>query len=305
VDAIARRRPDLFLFVGDTIYADHRCGSGALPGADFVATTLDEYRARHRYNRGDPAVQRLLRGTSVAAIWDDHDVRSNFASDEPLLPVGRRAFLDYWPIDAPAEEPTRLYRSLRWGRLVEIFILDTRSYRSRNRSRDGPAKTMLGAAQRRWLVEAVAGSTATWKIVVSSVSLSIPKGWPFADSWARRSVLGHTTGFSRERDLILRELRARGVSGLVVLAADAHFGAFMTHRPLPDFEVHELIAGPLAARTKDPARPSGDLGTVVHFAHGGTPTFGELAVDGGRLTARLFDGRGSLLTEIAWPSPAR
>jgi alkaline phosphatase D len=109
VDALAARRLDLFLLVGDTIYADRRCGGHAWPGADFVAKTLDGFRGKHRHNRADPALQRLLRRTPVVAIWDDHDVRNNFSgTTEPLMPVGLQAFLDYWPVAAPAEDPTRL-----------------------------------------------------------------------------------------------------------------------------------------------------------------------------------------------------
>ena len=103
------------------------------------------YRAKHRYNRADPAVQQLFRETSVYATWDDHEVANNFAGSlEPLMPVGRRAFRDYWGIEGPREEPDRLYRSVRWGRGLEVFMLDTRQYRSGNAEPDGPDKTMLG-----------------------------------------------------------------------------------------------------------------------------------------------------------------
>jgi alkaline phosphatase D len=304
VDALAARRPDTFLFIGDTIYADHRCGGDAVPGADFVASSLAEFHAKHRYNRADPAVQRLFRQTSVVAIWDDHEVRSNFAGpDEPLTAIGLRAFLDFWPIATSPEEPTRLYRRLRRGRLVEIFVLDTRQYRSANRTRDGPDKTMLGPEQRRWLVDALVDSTATWKVVVSSVPLSIAKGRPFGDSWARRSILGHVTGFAGERDAILREVRRRGIERLVVLVTDVHHGAFFTHRPPAGPEVHELIAGPLAARPQPAQAPTDDsLKSTVHALHGGGPTFGELEVTAERLTARLFDGQGRLLAEVGWPA---
>ncbi|MBI4255213.1 MAG: alkaline phosphatase D family protein, partial [Candidatus Rokubacteria bacterium] len=116
--AMTAHRPDFFLFVGDTIYADFKCNRpGVLPGADFVATTLNGFRARHRYNREDPAVQDFFRTTSVYAIWDDHEVRNDFSGPtEPLMVTGRRAFLEYWPVSPPDEEPTRLYRKFRWGR---------------------------------------------------------------------------------------------------------------------------------------------------------------------------------------------
>jgi alkaline phosphatase D len=267
-----------------------------------VARTPEEFRAKHRYNRADPAMQRLLRATSVAAIWDDHEVTGNFAGPaEPLAPIGLAAFLAYWPLAPPPEDPTRLYRALRWGRHLELFILDTRQYRTPNRLRDAAGKTMLGPAQRQWLIDGVAGSSATWKIIVSSVPLSIAKGWPFGDSWARRSVLGYETGFARERDALFRELRERGVDRVVALVADVHYGAFMTHRPLPALELHELIAGPLAASTKTPDAPASEMNSTVHVARGGLATFGELEAKEAGLAVTLRDVRGETLGQLSLP----
>jgi alkaline phosphatase D len=59
---------------------------------------------------------------------------------------------------------------------VELFILDTRQYRSRNSEPDGPGKSMLGETQRRWLLDGLAASDAVWKVVVTSVTLSVPTG---------------------------------------------------------------------------------------------------------------------------------
>src|SRR3972149_2146448 len=59
---LARRALDFFLFVGDTIYADQVCeGPDRVPGSAFVARTLREFRAKHRYNRARPAGQGVLR----------------------------------------------------------------------------------------------------------------------------------------------------------------------------------------------------------------------------------------------------
>ena len=303
-DAMAALHPDLFLFVGDTIYADHSCP--ALAGGDGAAATFDAFRARYRHNLSDSAVQRLLRRTSVTAIWDDHEVRSNFAGPtEPLMPIGRAAFLASWPVATPPGEPTRLYRSLRWGAVLEIFVLDTRQYRSPNHRPDGPDKTMLGAAQRQWLIDSVAASPAVWKVVVSSVPLSLPKGWFIGDSWAPRSLFGYRTGFAHERDAILAALHAAGVQNLVVVAADVHFAAAIAHAPARGFHLWELVAGPLAANTKDPWAPAPGLGSRVLFAHGGEPTFGELQVGARELGVRLFAGDGRLLWMDRLPAAGR
>ena len=94
-----------------------RAGVGAgLPGRG---------RARHRHNREDVGLQALLQRMSVYAIWDDHEVRNDFAgSVEPLMPIGRQAFLEYFPSVTGSDDPHRMYRAVRWGQLLEIFILD-------------------------------------------------------------------------------------------------------------------------------------------------------------------------------------
>jgi len=292
VRAMAARKPDLLVLAGDTVYADHHCHAlpPDAPGA-MPATTLDQFHAKHRHNRAGPAVQQLLRATPVLATWDDHEVRNNFAGEHGLAAVGRRAFLDYWPVAALPS----LVRSARWGRLLELFLIDTRSHRDRACRPDGPGKSMLGAAQRRWLVDAVADSGARGKAIVSSVPLSIPKAWPCGESWAPTRVLFLETGFSRERDLILAELARRRTRNVVVLAGDVHFAAITTLRPAPGLVVHELIAGPLAAATERPRAPDARLAPVVRFSRGGLANFGEVEIDEEGLTVRILDAGGRAL----------
>jgi alkaline phosphatase D len=298
---MAGRPADFFLFVGDTVYADSPCRRpDTVPGARSRATTLAEYRARHRYNREDDAVQSFLRRTPVFAIWDDHDVRNNFAGpSEPRMAAGRQAFVDYWPV-AAGDDPHRLYRAARWGRLLELFILDTRQYRSDNAQPDGPDKTMLGEAQRAWLLDAVPASAATWKVIVSSVPLAIPTGRPEArDGWSNANVFGFApeqgTGFSHERDAILRHFHARGVKNLVFVAADVHHAEVIEHQPVRDWIVHELIAGPLSAAPGRPRPLDVRLRPRSLFAQGGRFTFGEVTIEPGRLTVQLLDEQGVVL----------
>jgi alkaline phosphatase D len=297
--ALARAPVDFFVFAGDTVYADQACAGppDRVPGSDFAATTLEQFRAKHRYNRSDPGVQGFFRQTSVYATWDDHEVRNDFAgSVEPLMRVGRQAFLDYSPITPPTEEPGRLYRRFRWGQLVEVFILDTRQYRSPNAEIDGPGKTMLGAAQKRWLLDGVKGSTATWKLVVSSVSLSIPTGRRARDSWTNANLLGFpeegATGFAVERDAILRALRTAGVRNLIFLVADVHHAELLRHHPTPEWSFHEFAAGPLSATLGIPRPVDSALNPRSLFATGSTENFGLIAVDRTGLTVRIVDVDG-------------
>jgi alkaline phosphatase D len=294
--AMAERRPEFFLFVGDTVYADRRCtGPDGAPGADFKARSLADFHRKHRYNRADPAVHEFLRETSVYAIWDDHDVRNNFAgTTEPLAPTGLRAFLDYWPVTPPDEDPTRLYRRVRWGRLVDIFILDTRQYR-RAGCLDGSSKTMLGDVQRKWLIDGMATSEAVWKLVVSTVPFSIAKGGVCGDSWAPRRFLWFKTGFATERKMLLDAWREQRVENVIVLAADVHYAELLRHRPAPALSFHEFIAGPLAATPKDPGQSDARLGSERLFARGGLNTFGEISIDQTALTVRIIDEQGRIL----------
>ncbi len=251
-DVIQRYHPDFFLFLGDTIYGDHLCPSPPNePGADFKATTLDAYRLRHRYQRGAEALRRFLMETPVYVVWDDHEVRNNFAgpSDEQM-PAGRQALREYWPIASSPEDPHRLYRTVRYGADLELFILDVRQYRSRNVDQDGVSKTMLGAAQLTWLLEGLQASTATWKVIATPVPLSIPKGGdsvvPGNDGWAGGP---DGTGFERERQMIVDTILNRKIKNVVFLSGDVHWVQGNAYDPNQDgiVDFHEYIAGPLSA----------------------------------------------------------
>jgi alkaline phosphatase D len=187
---------------------------------------------------------------------------------------------------------------VRWGRHVEIFILDTRQYRSANWVHDGPQKTMLGAVQRRWLLDGLSASDATWRIVVSSVPLGIFTGGRFADSWSNANALGYArdggTGFVYERDLILGELRRRGARNVVFLSGDVHHAELLRHRPASDYVIHEFIAGPLSARQGYPRFLDRSLNSRSLASLGFALNFGELIADAGTLTARIVDVSGTV-----------
>ena len=61
--------------------------------------------------------------TSTYVMWDDHEVDENYLPGHPLAPIGRQAFLDYWPVRRSAAEPEQIYRAARWGRAVDLIIL--------------------------------------------------------------------------------------------------------------------------------------------------------------------------------------
>jgi alkaline phosphatase D len=266
MDTIRAWRPDVFIGLGDMIYADNACahrgmyGNVQRAGSFGPATDLAGFWAHWRYNRADPASKRLLGSTSYVGVWDDHEVLNDFGpltdigpsppypAGVHMLPIGRRAFLDYTPV---ASAP-RLYRSFRWGRHLELFVLDTRSFRDANSAQDSAAdpKTMLGAEQLEWLKEGLAANAdATWKVIVSSVPMSIPTGFPATngrDGWANGD---QSTGFENELLDILDFMADKGIDKPVWLTTDVHFAEAFSYVPFaakhPNFVVHEIATGPL------------------------------------------------------------
>ena len=141
LSAAAQENPDLFLFFGDTIYSD----SGVLPSGED-AITLDEYREVHRITRSDPHLQELLAATGTLTGWDDHEVKNDYDGetvDPDRFANGARSFFEYLPIDTDTNPPYRTHRTVRWGRDVELFLMDGRQFRSAEQfcnliSPDGP-----------------------------------------------------------------------------------------------------------------------------------------------------------------------
>jgi alkaline phosphatase D len=145
----------------------------------------------------------------------------------------------------------------------------------------------------------VTSSTATWKVVVSSVTLALATGRPERrDGWSGANVLGFPqdgAGFATERDAILREFRRRNVRNLVFIAADVHHAELIRHHPHHDWSFHEFIAGPLSATVGRPRPLDFSLGPRSLFAQGGVFNFGEVSVEPAHLTVRLIDDKGAVL----------
>jgi len=297
-DTIRAQHPDFFIFLGDTIYSDDVCPSPPNePGANFTATTLPEYRARHRYQRGAPALLRFLQAIPVYVVWDDHEVKNNFAGPfESQMPAGRQALREYWPIANDASDPHRLYRTIRYGADLELYLLDTRQYRSKNADQDGPAKTMLGAQQLKWLLDGLRASTATWKVIVTSVPLSVPKGGgmtvPGFDGWAGGS---DGTGFERERQVIVDAIVGEKLKNLVFLGGDVHWVQAniydVNQDGTPDF--HEFVAGPLSARPGRLTAPSPALHPKNLINEEGYYNFGLVRVTKDAFGVSIIDDAGT------------
>lgn len=332
--------PDFFLALGDMVYADDTCPAtgpggaamvpGRFPGIDHPAIDWADHAAvrnvylRHwRYNRADPHLQRLLASTPIYAQWDDHEVINNFggswsflsaaflwrAGYPNLVAAGRDAFFASWPVARAADDPNRLYRRFSWGAEADLFLLDTRSYRSRNDLADTAEnrKTMLGAAQLRWLKEGLRGSAATWKIVASGSPISIPTSGVLAalfgrDGWASGSSWDYSsqTGFERELLDLIMFLDDQDIRNVVFVAADAHRALTIRYQLDPNGDgrsvvFHELVAGPLSARVPEGA-PELDptFNPVLLFHEAGVFNFGYVRIEPepGRVARLVAEVRG-------------
>jgi alkaline phosphatase D len=216
------------------------------------------------------------------------------------------------------DDAAPLHRRFRWGRRVELLLLDTRSHRDVNARPDGESKTLLGAAQRAWLERSLAESTATWKLVVSSVPMSIPTGRTSRDGWADA---GGSTGFERELISILRAAARDRVRGLVWLTTDVHFATGLRYQPFaddPGFIVHEFASGPLSAGVFPNEALDPTLRPVRLFFHGPPAgqqprtldaaltwfNFGLVEVDAnGVLGVSIVDGTGHDRHRVTLPAP--
>jgi alkaline phosphatase D len=219
-DALVAEDPELYVSIGDFPYADN----------GPPAHTLDEYRARHVEVRAHPPVRRLLEACGMAAIYDDHELANNWdRALEELEPRRFAAAMQAWDEFFPLRTPGDIkYRRWRWGAHLECFLLDCRRFRSANADPDDARKTMLGAVQRGWLIDGVTRSTATFKLILTSVPLDYGVG---DDHWA---------AFATERDAVFAALV--GVPGVVFVSGDQHWFAAQRHA----HGIREFQIGPLA-----------------------------------------------------------
>jgi alkaline phosphatase D len=329
---------DFFIGLGDMIYGDQPCeargfygGNAQIPTPVRESPTLRAYWAHWKYNREDEGFRRLFATTAYYGVWDDHEVVNDFGPHEAwhrfppytigadLVPLGRRALLDYNPIYEDPRAPDRLYRSYRWGKGLELVVLDTRSYRDEDPVSDLPEapKTMLGTEQRAWFERTLTESDATWKVVVSSVSMSIPSGGggnAGRDGWANYDG---ATGYEQELTGIFRTLQGAHVKNLVWITTDVHFATGFRYRPFPetpDFVVYEFTAGPLGAMLL----PTRAVDETFHperlffFGPDAQPksfdestrfmNWGKIAIDAeGRFSLSIIDGLGKEAAHVELP----
>ncbi|MEW5738301.1 MAG: alkaline phosphatase D family protein [Myxococcota bacterium] len=218
---------DLFLLLGDTSYND-----GCM--------TLDEYRARWASNLGTPEYRALRASTSVLATWDDHEVTNDFNPERlsaTRLAIARQAFFEMLPLRRDALAPERIWKSIRWGATAEFFVLDGRSERKPSTLLPGGDHIYLSRQQMDWFKQALAASTATFKIILNSV--------PITDFGFSAFTTDTWRAYFKQRDEILSFIDASAISGVLWVAGDHHFASVgRISASGPGANALEVLAGP-------------------------------------------------------------
>ncbi|MCX4967982.1 alkaline phosphatase D family protein [Streptomyces sp. NBC_00654] len=341
-DEMRRLDPDFFLCSGDNIYADGVIEpSVTLPDGRIwrnvtteekakVAETLDEYRGNFRYNLLDENLRRFNSQVPSVIQWDDHEVRNNWypgqilddaryteKNVDILAARSMRAFREYFPVSTPRgpSHAGQVHRVVRHGPLLDVFVLDMRSFRNANSPGRQPDDTtgILGAEQLRRLKHELSRSRAVWKVIAADMPLGLVVTDGATDFEA---VAQGDPGVPLGRELqiaeLLRFIKHRRITGTVWLTADVHYTSAQHYAPeraaFKDFAPFwEFVSGPLAAGGFPANALDGTFGPERVFLRApdranvspmeSPQFFGEVEIDGdsGELTVRLRAQGGSVL----------
>jgi alkaline phosphatase D len=286
----------------------------------------------------DENLRRFNSEVPMLAQWDDHEVRNNWypgqrldddarytvKSIDLLAARAKRAFLDYMPIRFDPGDPERIYRAFNYGPLLDVIMLDERSYRGPNSPNRQPTASeetaFLGAAQLAWVKQRLLQSRATWKVIASDM----PIGVVVKDGPTNFEAFANGPGPALGRELeladLLRFIKQNKIKNLVWITTDVHYCAAHYYDPakaqFTDFTPFwEFIAGPLNAGTFGPGEMDNTFGPQVKFVgipkdmkqnrspKDGFQFFGAVRVEGktGVMTVALRDINGKTLFSVDLP----
>ncbi|AMM24646.1 hypothetical protein AX767_10015 [Variovorax sp. PAMC 28711] len=278
---IAQRDVDVVLFVGDYIYEGSSPAYTAQTGRTHGSSTphtLAQYRARHALYKSDADLQAAHAAHPWIVTLDDHEVVNDYADDrdpawtDPARFLQRRAaayraYFEHLPLAVPPQGPTmRIHDRFAWGRLADLWTLDTRQHRSHHACPDpqrdvgrsvaacaelqDASRTMLGAEQEQWLAQGLKGATGRWKLLgnptqVSATGIDTPDGrQTWTDGW---------DGYPAARRRLLQGVADAGIANVVSLGGDVHRHAAANLRMVPNdvaspIVASELVGGSLTSR---------------------------------------------------------
>ena len=223
-------RLDFHGLLGDTVYADS-------------ATTSQAYQEVWADNYAAQGYLDLRRSTPTVMTWDDNEVINNNVGEWNVSPERYAiASEEFWRHNTARPDPAapgRIWRRLSFGPAADLFVLDCRS------ERDVAAGHYISPEQMDWLKAGLASSTAVFKFVMNTVPISDITGQPASDGFLDVVKDDRWEGFPEQRDEILDHIADQGLTGVIWLAGDLHFGAAMTVEPEGErAAMNEILVGP-------------------------------------------------------------
>jgi alkaline phosphatase D len=240
---IAAEDVDLMVFLGDYIYEGPGRPGRIRRHTGAEARSLAQYRNRYALYKADPDLQRLHAAVPWLVTFDDHEVDNDYAGDHPLSPdpeflrrraAAYRAYFEHMPLRAqarPRGAAMRVHARYDFGQLVRFHVVDGRQHRSpqacKPHKRVGPDctertkadRTMLGAAQERWLRTGIVAAPTRWNVIAQPVLMTRAilrvRGEP-------RFATNPWDGYPAARRRLLRAIETAGARSCVVFSGDAH-----------------------------------------------------------------------------------
>lgn len=283
---IARADVDLVLFAGDYIYTSRKPGYQRV--RDHLhhmpaGRTLADYRVHHAGYKLDADLRACHAAHPWLMIWDDHEVISDHTGQwapgieeaQSFLAVrtaAYRAYFEHLPLSpqrAPAGSGMPLHDRYAWGRLADLWTLDTRQFRDAPPCLDEFApltrkvlwrcdevndeqRTPLGQSQEYWLAEGLAGSLAAWKLVLQTSQIS-PAPLPVPGSSEQVLYADGWDAFPAARRRLMQAIAQPRVRDVVFLGGDVHRHVAANlrldpHDPQSPIVASEFVASSITSR---------------------------------------------------------
>lgn len=193
--------------------------------------TLEDYRTRYKQYRRDPALQLAHQQHPFIVIWDDHEITDNAWKDgaenhqpqtegswEERKRVAYQAYAEWLPFRE--QSPGKIWRTLRYGELLDLILLDTRNWGRDEQDQDAtddPERSLLGFDQEMWASDELRNSSARWRIVGQQVMMMNQPEFVVrlasGDAW---------DGYRAARERFLNVLASNAIDNVVVLTGDIH-----------------------------------------------------------------------------------
>ncbi|MBL8228275.1 MAG: alkaline phosphatase D family protein [Bryobacterales bacterium] len=226
-ESIRKLDPRFFISAGDIVYYD---------SDDPQANTVE--LARYHWDRMFSFPRHIELMRHVPGYWekDDHDTLTDDVwPDMKMGPQYRMSFADGLRIfrqQVPMGPKT--YRTFRWGKTLQVWLVEGRDYRSPNRMPDGPEKSIWGVEQKQWLMRSMAASDADWRILISPTPVVGPDRPTKGDNHSNAQ-------FAHEGKEFREWAKQTLGNNFVNINGDRHWQYHSVH---PQTGTHEFSVGP-------------------------------------------------------------